>query len=290
MTGRVRVYSLFADPAGLHRRDDHALLQLRQRQEPLGQGHHGVRRTDEEQRRGGDHAEGLRLAAVLAEVGKLTARQRRPVEGDGQHREAVAGLQELRAAGPGPRSRGSRSGRRTGRRPSRRCGAATVVAVVAGLAVDQIGGEGGGGALGDLVEEGVELHGALGGGGEAAGLVERHALQVEIQRDVLRGRVVDGGIPVLADVLAQPLRGEGLRSFGCGLGQGRLASERLARGGGGGSGAALRLGLTLVPEPAFLLAEVEAGGFRLQRKRERETQEGGQQGTHVGDGATGSSV
>ena len=162
------------------------------------------------------------------------------------------------------------------------------VALLARLAVGQVGGEGGGGALGDLVEEGVALHRALGGGGEAAGLVERHPLQVEVQGDVLGRRVVDGGIPILTDVLTQPFGREGLGAFGCGLGEGRLR-----RGGWLGRRWLRRrrlLGLTLVPEPALLLAEVEAGGLRSQWKCQRKTQEGKQRGTHGSDGASRSTT
>ena len=101
--------------------------------------------------------------------------------------------------------------------------------MVAGLAVHQIRGEGGGGPLGDLVEEGVALHRALGGGGETAGLVQRHALQVEVEGDVLGGGVVDGRIPIRADALAQPLGREGRGAFGCRL-------RQRAWAGAGGSG------------------------------------------------------
>ena len=158
-----------------------------------------------------------------------------------------------------------------------------------GLPVHQVGGEGGGWALGQLIEEGIALHGALGGGGEAARLVERDPLQVEVERDVLRARIVDGRIAVGAEVLAQPLGGQGPRTLRCGLGEGRLRRLDWPRRRGRSFRRRLRLELALVPEPTLLPAEIEARGFRPQRKRERQTEVRRQQGTHVGDHVTGSS-
>jgi len=72
------------------------------------------------------------------------------------------------------------------------------------LFVDQVGRKVGDGALGDLVEERVELHRALGGGREPARLVHGDALQVQVQRDVVRGGIVDRLVTVGAEALAQP--------------------------------------------------------------------------------------
>jgi len=97
--------------------------------------------------RGGDHIECLCLAPVLVKVRERTARQRRPVDGDGQHREAVASLQELEQRGLGL-AIGAVGAEEEEYAGHLRDALQDFVAVVARLPVGQIRGEGGGGSLG----------------------------------------------------------------------------------------------------------------------------------------------
>jgi len=213
------------DPAGLEGGGEQAVLELAERQQALRDQYDAVGRSGEEQRRGGDDAERLRLTGVALERREMAARERRAVHRHRQHREAVTLAQgrehrRLRLAVRAVAAKEEQDAGLTGDLLQQRS------ALFRHLFVDEVGGEVGGGALGDLVKERSELHRALRGRREPACLVHGDALQVQVQRDVVGGGIVDRLVAIGAEALAQPGGRHWRRSGRCVTRRGRRRGRR----------------------------------------------------------------
>ena len=259
------------DPAGRMRGQQQALLQVTQRQQSLSQRRQSVGRTHQKQRRCRDDAQTRGLTGIGAKVGKVPGGQRLSIEGDGLHGQAQA-LGQTRQ-----HRRLRRAVRTVGaiEEPDPDVGSECAqlrLTLLTGHAVEQIG-VGADRTPRGLVEIGIALHHLLKGLGETRGLVERELLQIEIERDLGGGRVVDGLEPIVFEVGAQPGRREWGRVRRCGRGgRGRLRCGRRGRGRGRRLGVSRggRYRIALIPKPALGLAIVEARtlpGLRRDRRQ-----------------------